>query len=298
MTFKPQLSLQRWYGLLVMLGLAGLDVLVVKQILGRPVDGLSFVLALWVFGSLLILVYLGYRTFGAFTMEYWVDRDGVTLVWGPTRQTVPMGQIERVQRGAHTVPVGWSRLWHWPCPERRRLLSSELGIVNSYATRPLPQQVILVTSGESYGVTPSDVQGFLDALQTRHALGPGRPVQATLRRPPLWTWSLWRDRGALVLVGLGLLGLLVMFGALCFRFPTLSPDLPLHFDVNGLPDRIAAKSGLFALPVIGLVAWSFNLAAGIWLYRHVQRGAAYLLWGGALAVEAIAGLALLNLMRW
>jgi hypothetical protein len=55
---------------------------------------------------------------------------------------------------------------------------------------------------------------------------------------------------------------------------------------------------LFTLPFIGLAVWLFNTTAGIWLYRHVQRGAAYLLWFGALAVQGIAGLALFNLMRW
>ena len=92
--------------------------------------------------------------------------------------------------------------------------------------------------------------------------------------------------------------MLLMFGALCFRFPYLSSDLPLRFDVNGLPDRISSKSGLFALPIIGLLSWTFNLVAGVVLYQRVQRGAAYLLWGGALIVQGIAGLALFNLMRW
>jgi hypothetical protein len=72
----------------------------------------------------------------------------------------------------------------------------------------------------------------------------------------------------------------------------------MHFDVAGLPDRIAPKSELFMLPVIGLVVWVLNTGMGVWLYRHVQRGGAYLLWFGALAVQGIAGLALFNLMRW
>jgi hypothetical protein len=75
-------------------------------------------------------------------------------------------------------------------------------------------------------------------------------------------------------------------------------DLPLHFDASGLPDRIVPKSGLFVLPLIGLIAWVFNLVMGIWLYRWVQQGAAYLLWGGAVVVQFVAGLALFNLMRW
>jgi hypothetical protein len=298
MSFKPLACSDRWYGILAMLGLILVDLSMAYAILHRPVDGFSFVLGLWILVSLLILVYLGYRTWGAFTLEYWVDRDAVTLVWGPTRQTVPVGQIQRVLVGSESSQAPRSEPWHWPCPDRRRLSCSDLGIVNSYATRSLDRQLLLVTSEESYGLSPVDPDRFMTALQERYALGVGRPLQPELHRPPLWTWPLWRDRMALFLIAAGLVGLLLMFGMLCFRFPALSSDLPLHFDVSGIPDRIAPKSGLFALPLIGLIAWVFNLVVGIWLYRRVQRGAAYLLWGGAVAVQFVAGLALFNLMRW
>jgi hypothetical protein len=297
MTFKPLSRSDRWYGLLAMLGLILLDAGSVWVILHRPVDGLSFMLALWLLASLLLLVYIGYRTLGAFTLEYWVDRDAVTIVWGPARQIVPVGQIQRVLAAAD-CRLPRPRPWHWPCPDRRRFTCAGLGVVNSYSTRPLDQQLILVTGGESYGVSPADPGGFMKALQERYALGIGRPLQAELRRPPVWTWPLWKDRAALVLIGAGLLGVLLMFGALCFRFPELSSDLPLHFDAGGIADRIVPKSGLFVLPIIGLIAWAFNLVVGIWLYRHVQQTAAYLLWGGAVVVQFFAGLALFNLMRW
>ena len=298
MTFKPSPCRDRWYGLLAMLAVVVLDVILVRTVLKRPIDGLSFVLALGALGSVLFLFYVGYRTVGAFTLEYWIDRDAVTLVWGPTRQIVPIGQIERVLIGTAARPANRPRPWHWPCPDRRRALAGDLGVVNAYATRPMAAQVILKTATESYGLSPADNQAFVDALQTRFALGVARPLQPELRRSPLWTWPLWRDRAALSLIGLGLLGVLIMFGALCYRFPALSSDLPLHFDVMGLPDRIGPKSELFVLPVIGLIAWLVNLIAGVWLYRRVQQGAAYLLWGGAVAVQVIAGLALFNLMRW
>jgi len=298
MIFKPPPSPDRWRGLAAALGLILLDAIVVRVILNRSVDGLSFLLVLWIPCSLLVIALLAYRTWGAFTLEYWVDRDAVTLVWGPTRQIVPIGQIERVLVGAGASPREPFRPWHWPYPHRQRVTCAGLGVVNSYATRPLADQIILQTPRESYGLSPRDADGFMDALQTRYALGVARPLHAELRRPPLWTWPLWHDRAALVLVGAGLLGLLLLFGALCFRFPGLSSDLPLHFNVNGMPDRIAAKSGLFALPVIGLLAWSVNLVAGITLYRRELRSAAYLLWAGAVVVDGIAGLALFNLMRW
>ena len=85
MSFKSIPSSDRWYGLLAMLGLLGVDILLIAGLRTRPVDGLTFILVLIVLGNLLALFYLGYRSFGALTLEYWVDRDGVTLVWGPTR---------------------------------------------------------------------------------------------------------------------------------------------------------------------------------------------------------------------
>lgn len=303
MSFKPYPDRGRWYGLAVVLALGLLDIFLVSQLLGRPVDGLSFVLAVTVLGSLVVMGYLAYRTFGAWTLEYWVDRNAVTLVWGAARQIVPLSRIQRILAATPAAPSAATSgrpagIWHWPCPERRRYPVAGIGMVNAYATRPLAEQIILVTDEESFGLSPIDAPGLMQALQQRHALGPARLASMELRRPPVWTWALWRDRGALFLMAAGLLGVLVMFGVLCFRFPYLSSDLPLHFDVTGRPDRIAEKSGLFALPLIGLVTWLFNTAAGIWLYRHVQRGAAYLLWGGALVVQAVAALALFNLMRW
>ncbi len=298
MIFKPLSSPDRWYGLLAILGLLGLDVLVVRAVLARPVDGGSFLMVLWVLGSVLVIGYLAYRTIGAFTLAYRVDRDAVTLVWGPTRQIVPMGHIRRIQRGAAGSALNSARLWHWPYRHRRRVACADVPVLNAYATRPPAEQLILVTDEESYGVSPADPARFIATLQSRYALGPARPLQAVLRRTPFWTWWLWRDRAALLLIGMGLLGVLIMFGYLSFRFPGLSSDLPLHFDVTGIPDRIAPKADLFALPLIGLVTWAFNLIAGIVMYRRVQRQGAYLLWGGALAVEGIAGLALFNLMRW
>lgn len=298
MSFRPLLCSDRWHGVLAILGLLVLAGLLLLQVPGRPVDGLSFVLVLIGLVCAVLIGYIGLRTARVFRLEYWVDRDAVTLVWGSTRQIVPLAQIERIIESPSAQPIVPARPWHWPCPTRRRVEYPELGVVNAYATRPLNEQIVLVTTGESYSLSPADRQGFLKALQERFALGANRALQAELRRAPFWTWPLWRDRGALFLIGAGLLGVLLMFGVLCFRYPALSSDLPLHFDIYGLPDRIAPKSDLFTLPVIGLLIWLVNTAAGVWLYRHVQRGAAYLLWGGALAIQGIAGLALLNLMRW
>lgn len=298
MSFKSSPCPDRWHALLALLLLALVGVILFQQLAAGPVDGLSFLFGLAIIADLLAIVFIGYRTFGAFTLEYWIDRDAVTLAWGATRQIVPMGQIQQIIRNPASQVEDRPALWHWPSGYRRRLVGSGLGPINAYAACPVAQQIILVTPRQKYGLSPADPDAFIEALQQRYALGVARPLQAELRRPPIWTWPLWRDRAALALIALGFVAVAIMFGALCFRYPHLSADLPLHFDVTGLPDRIAPKSGLFVLPIIGLVTWLVNTFAGVWLYRRAQQGSAYLLWGGALVVQGIAGLALFNLMRW
>jgi hypothetical protein len=297
-TFKPFRCSDGWYGLLAMLGILVVDGLAILYMLGPTVNGVTFIAGMWVLASLPVLAYLGYRTVGSFTMQYWVDRNAITLVWGPTRQVIPITEIERVRYNVGEVSHEAPRYWHWPCPHRRRFRAKGLGVVNAYATRPVAEQIWLITAQECYAITPEDSDGFIEALQERYALGPGRALSAELQRPPLWTWRLWRDYVALFLIAAGLFGVILMFGVYCFRLPSLSADLPLHFDINGLPDRIAPKASLIALPAIGLLAWFINLTAGIWIYRRLQRHGAYLLWGGAVAVQVLAAAALFNIMRW
>ena len=62
MTFKPLACPDRWYGVLVVLGLLLLSIFGATVVIGRPVDGISFLLALWIVFNLLAAVYIGYRT--------------------------------------------------------------------------------------------------------------------------------------------------------------------------------------------------------------------------------------------
>ena len=276
-------------GCLVVLAVDGL---LWYSLRGRPISGLSFVLALLILLSLPLLGYLAYRTWGCFSLEYRVNRDGVTIVWGPLRQPLPMAQIERIVRGG--APSARHR-WPWPGPYAAARSESPLGPRLSYATRPAAEQLLLVTPEMVYGISPAEPESFLEALQERHLLGPARTLPTEPVWPRLWQWRFWQDRVGQGLLLAGLLLSLALFGFLAFRFLALPEQVVLHFNAAGQPDRVGARQRLFLLPLIGLLAWGIN---GVWggvIYRR-QRLAAYLLWGGAVAVQIIAGLALWSLM--
>ena len=88
---------------------------------------------------------------------------------------------------------------------------------------------------------------------------------------------------------------LAMFGYLAVRFDALPDNLPLHFDVSGLPDRIEAKTSIFGLAIIGLIVFVVNTALGVLAHRQ-QRAAALLLAVSALLIQILMWFAVINII--
>jgi len=64
-TFKPLPAEDRWSSVVIIAFIALVDVLLARWVLARPVDGLSFVVALIILLSFVAAGYLAYRAFGA-----------------------------------------------------------------------------------------------------------------------------------------------------------------------------------------------------------------------------------------
>jgi uncharacterized membrane protein len=106
---------------------------------------------------------------------------------------------------------------------------------------------------------------------------------------------LLHDHALQFLLGLGLLINLALFSYLVIRFDALPDLLPLHFDATGLPDRIEAKNGIFALPTIGLIVLALNIGLGIPIHRRERIGTR-LLAAGALLVQVLMWLAVSSII--
>ncbi len=106
-----------------------------------------------------------------------------------------------------------------------------------------------------------------------------------------------RLRNDYIVLGLFVAALFVniaLFGFLVVRFNSLPDPLALHFDAAGLPDRIEAKNGIVALPVIGLIVMVLNTVLGSLAYQR-ERAATILLVIGALFVQVLMWLATINI---
>ena len=190
-------------------------------------------------GAVLVIVYLGYRTLGAFTLEYWVDRDGVTVMWGATRQIVPMGQIERIVPGPQCrtadghAPVALAL----PAPPAhgRPMRSGR-------STRTAP--------GRSPSRSSSSRRAKATAFRPPTPALPSMLCRSASRSAQTARWNRssngrrsGRGRSGatvprLFLMGAGLLGVLLMFGALCVSLsrPLIRPAASLRRDRPAGPD--------------------------------------------------------------
>lgn len=261
----------------------------------RPVTFSTFLVGLAVLTSVVLVGLLAYWLNCLVHSGYTLDRNAVVIDWGATQQVIPTPRIERVILGEELRGRIRFRGVRWPGHWLGYGEAEGLGPALFYATAPFRQQLLLVTPGLAYGISPEDREGFLRTLHSRLQMGPTQVVEQTSHGPAFLAWEFWRDRlGMGLLVG-GWLVVVALLGFLCACYPTLPRLLPLHFDAAGNPDRLGVQGQIFFLPVIGTVVLLVNGVLGGLLYRH-ERLAAYLLWGGGAAVQVLLWAAVLGIL--
>jgi hypothetical protein len=270
--------------------------LVYRDIALEKITFLTFLAGLVLLLSLPLLAIVAYQTLSCLTLRYRLDRNGLVIRWLGSALVIPIRSLQRIISGGQLGgAVVRRRGLHWPGHERGEGAVPGIGRTRFLATRPLGGQLLLVTPGQAVAISPSDPTAFLEAYQSRQALGPNRLLEPGQRSASWLGWDLWTNRTAWLLLGTALVINLGLFAFLCARYPRLDVQLPLHFNSLGQPDRIGTKSELFALPIIGLIILTTNLLLGVVLYRW-ERAGSYLLWGTAAAAQLLFWLAAFSIV--
>jgi hypothetical protein len=255
-----------------------------------------FALGLVVLFSIPAVLLVAYHTASCFTLRYRMDRNGLFIRWLGGQQIVPIREIQRMVAGAEIEgPVSQRRGFRWPGHERGTGQVPGVGLTRFLATRPLADQLLVVTPDLAFGISPRDAQALSHAYDTRRKLGPNRLLDRSLTRAGWFAWSLWSDQTAWGLLGTAVAVNVGLFGYLSARYPGLDQQLPLHFNIQGVVDRIGTRIELFSLPIIGLIILGTNLVLGLILYRR-ERAGAYLLWGAAVAAQVLFWLAAFSIV--
>ena len=282
-------------GIGLLLAIIAVDVGLISLAANRPLGIGTFIIGLAVLFSLGLLGLIGSWLYGLASSVYLLDRNALVIQWGPTEQTAPAGQIERVLTGAEVEGRIQFHGGMWPghCVGYGEVPGA--GPTLFYATVPPQHQIYIVTPGLTYGISPADREGFLESLHRRLQMGPTQIVEQSSKRPGFLDWAIWQDSVGLALLAFGFLAVLALTGLLCFQFPTLSRLVPLHFDAAGNPDRLGPRGQIFIIPFIGLLTLLLNGALGTLMYRR-ERMASYLLWGGAVLTQVLVWTAAIGIL--
>lgn len=295
MVFKPTPSRTQWESLIICGWIVIVDGLLLLWAYRRPVDTLKFFLLFVVMASLPLLLHLLIRTWQAFTLEYWVDRNAVTIRWANTRQVIPLDDIRRMVYGG-LQDIARPARRHWPADHLRATQTLGLVDVRLMASEPLENCLLLETTGGLFAISPANQRLFVDAVQERYQMQPVRPVAMEELHATPFGYFFHRTRAGWLLLGIGFCGVLALIGMLMVRYPMLPDELVFGYTSDGLPLSIRGKSSLFLLPAIGLLSWLINGAWGLWMAARQEQTGAYMLWGGAIVVQVCSLLALISLI--
>ncbi|MBN1935100.1 MAG: DUF1648 domain-containing protein [Anaerolineae bacterium] len=289
-----------WIVLLVLI-----DGLLLWRIVGGKINGWTFIAAVLVLASLPAMVLFGYWLYGLARLRYEFDRNRLVIYTAAGEQIVPMSSVTRVIAGRE-AGLGTTGLVRaglavsmknpvWPGYWIGSGVVQGLGLTLFYAVTPPAEQAIVVTPSVAYGISAPDMEAFVEVFRAALRMGPSIEVMQSSEHAPYLAWPIWGDR---LLQSLALGSVLInvlLFGILTFRYPGLPERLPLHFDAQGMVDRIADRQDVFDLPVISLIVLGVNGLIGAALYRR-YRVASYLVWGGGLMVQVFFFLALWNVV--
>lgn len=108
--------------------------------------------------------------------------------------------------------------------------------------------------------------------------------------------GLWRDRAALGLIALSVLGVLALAGYVYLWMPALPPFLPLHYNGAGAVDLIGPRASLYKMAGIGAIVFLADLVFAAAVYRR-ERGAALALLLASVLVQSMLIVATINIVR-
>ena len=294
MVYTPPSDGSRWQGLAALCWLLLTDALLLAWLALKPIGWISFLLLLVFLVTLPVLVHLTMRTWGAFNLEYWLDRNALRVRWAGTCQVIPLHSIRRIIEGVDEMSLR-PPLLDWPSPFVRIVEGGQGRRLVRLASVSLDQCLLIETDNGIFAISPADPVGFLEELQALNRLGLSRTLPLVREHPTNYYALATESPAGRWLLLAGLIGCLALFGYLMIRFPHLPEALVFHYNRQGVPDSIRPKNALFLLPVIGLLTYLTNTLAGLWMRMQGQPSGAYLFWTGSLLVQALSLLALFSL---
>jgi len=270
-------SLAAWaFILMALLVVWGLDRPVSLSTLG------FYLVAALLFGLGCVFAYWAY---GCGTLRYVVDRNGLSIHWGPVRQVIPLDKIERLVPGRPGLAPRVQGV-NWPGHHVGRAWVERIGDTLFYSTHQSPEELLyVVTPSQAYAISVQDSVRFAEEIQARQNEGVVAPLHQMPRRTALAAQPFWLDRFAQLLALAAVMLCAATFGTIFSRYPDLPESLPISFPPLEVT-RVASKEELLALPTTAFGLLLVNLILAFLLHTW-ERMMAYLLLVALVGLELV-----------
>ena len=286
MFYQPPRALGLLVGAVLVAWALSIGVLLLTASLEREFGPLTLAATLGAVAALLVGALIGYWTYALLTLSYALDRNGLVIHWGVTRQIIPLNAIERLVPGT-SVGVPNVRGVTWLGYHIGRARIPRIGDVLFYSTHQTPEQVLYVmTTEQNYAISVPDPASFARQIQVRQDLGPTAEVTHHVERTFASFQGFWEDRTGWILAGLATVVCAAVWVALAVQYDRLPVNFAVHFPPNE-PNRLAEVNGrgvLAMIPRAASLVLLIDLAVGITLYAW-DRVVAHLLLGVAILVQ-------------
>jgi hypothetical protein len=244
---------------------------------------LSYSVALAAGGLALLFAFW---TYSLATLSYALDRNGLAIVWGSTRQVIPLGAIERLVPGTSVGVPRVSGVSWWGHHVGRAEID-RIGEVLFYSTHQSAAQVLYVmTSERNYAISVDDPASFAQHIQLRQDMGPTTEVTHHVERTGSMMQSFWDDKVAITLVAVALLAGMAVWAQVALGYADLPTTLALHFPPTEVTPivTVVSRDAILELPRVASVVLVVNLVLGVLLHGW-ERLAGYVLFLAATAVQ-------------
>ncbi len=266
---------------LVLAVLSGLVIFLIWAAFHQTSRGLLFLYLIFGFIALAPTGFMAYRLYALMRAGYEIDRDGLSIRWGLRIEEIPLIEIEWVRPLSELGESLHAPFFALPGAYLGTVRLQHLGEVE-FAASGMQGLLVVASNRKVIAVSPEDTSGFLRAFQQAAEMGSLSPIASYSAHPGSFVVRVLKDRWSLRLIISLLIATiaLVIAGSL---FALGRSTISLGFAANGLPLEPLPASNLLLLPVLGLMVFVADIAAGMFFFpRENMKTASYAIWSAGI----------------
>lgn len=227
--------------------------------------GLTFSIILLIFGSICVPIF-GYRVYGLVNSSYQLDRNALRIGWGLRQERIPVSDIEWVKHisafnGDLRLPI--IRI---PGGILGEVKDRNIGKIE-YIADEVDSLVIVGTARKAFGVSPEDVNGFMQTFNRIFELGSLEIGEANSQYVSFAIVSAWNSIYNRFIWVFNLVLNLAFF----FWVSIIAPGyatVSLGFVSTTRTPNIVPGTQLILLPVVSMLLSLFGFFLGLVLYQE------------------------------